>query len=77
MAQMSFEEALQKLEKIVDALENKDLTIEEALKKYETGIKLAGVCQQRLDSAKKKVEILSKNKKGQPKLEPFESFDGE
>jgi exodeoxyribonuclease VII small subunit len=65
MAEIKFEETLKKLEKIVEDLEKGDLSLDEALKKYQEGIELARVCAQRLDSAKKKVDVLVKNKKGE------------
>ena len=71
MAELKFEEALKKLEKIVDDLENGELSLDEALKKYEEGIELSRVCAQRLDNAKKKIDILTKNKKGEFDLKPL------
>jgi exodeoxyribonuclease VII small subunit len=58
MAEMKFEEALKKLEKIVSDLENGKLTLEDAVKKYEEGIKLSLICSKTLESAKRKVEVL-------------------
>ena len=69
---MKFEEALKKLEKIVEDLEKGDLTLDEALKKYQEGIELSRACSQRLESAKKKIEVISKNKKGEFELKPLE-----
>jgi len=71
MAELKFEEALKKLEKIVDDLENGDISLDEALKKYEEGIELSRACAQRLDNAKKKIDILTKNKKGEFDLKPL------
>jgi len=73
MAEMKFEEALKKLEKIVEDLENGDLSLDEALKKYQEGIELSRICMQRLESAKKKIEVLSKNKKGEFELKPLDA----
>jgi exodeoxyribonuclease VII small subunit len=64
MAEVKFEEALKKLEKIVQDLERGELTLDEALKKYQEGVELSRLCSQRLDQAKKKVDLLAKNKKG-------------
>lgn len=72
MAEIKFEEALKKLEKIVEDLENGDLSLDEALKKYQEGIELSRLCSQRLESAKKKIDILVKNKKGDFELKPFD-----
>ena len=75
MAELKFEEALKKLEKIVEDLENGDLSLDEALKKYEEGIELSRACAQRLDNAKKKIDILTKNKKGEFALKPFNELE--
>jgi exodeoxyribonuclease VII small subunit len=72
MAEIKFEEALKKLEKIVEDLERGDLSLDEALKKYQEGIELSRLCAQRLDSAKKKIDVLVKNKKGEFELRPLE-----
>ncbi|MFA5090284.1 MAG: exodeoxyribonuclease VII small subunit [Candidatus Omnitrophota bacterium] len=72
MAEIKFEEALKKMEKIVEELEKGELSLDEALKKYQDGIELARILSQRLDSAKKKIEVLSKNKKGEFELKPFD-----
>jgi exodeoxyribonuclease VII small subunit len=73
MAEVKFEEALEKLEKIVEALESGDLSLDEALKKYQEGIELSRLCSQRLESAKKKIDSLVKNKKGEFELKSFEA----
>jgi len=73
MAEIKFEDALKKLEKIVDDLEKGDLSLDEALKKYQEGIELSRVCGQRLENAKKKIDVLAKNKKGEFELRPLEA----
>jgi len=72
MAEMKFEEALKKLEKIVDDLEDGNLSLDDSLEKYEEGIRLAKMCAKKLEVAKKKVEILLKSDDGDAKLEPFD-----
>lgn len=72
MAEVKFEESLKKLEKIVEDLEKGDLSLDEALKKYQEGIELSRLCSQRLESAKKKIDILVKNKKGEFELKPLD-----
>ena len=71
MAELKFEEAIKKLEKIVEELEQGDLSLDEALKKYQEGIELSRLCSQRLESAKKKIDVLTKNKKGELELKPL------
>ena len=72
MAEIKFEESLKKLEKIVEDLEKGDLSLDEALKKYQEGIELARLCSSRLENAKKKIDVLVKNKKGEFELRPFD-----
>lgn len=72
MAELKFEDAMKKLEKIVDDLEQGDLTLDEALKKYQEGIELSRACNQRLENAKKKIEVLVKNKKGDFEIKPLD-----
>ncbi len=72
MAEIKFEDALKKLEKIVEELEKGDLSLDEALKKYQEGLELSRICSQRLDSAKKKIDVLAKNKKGEFELKPLD-----
>jgi exodeoxyribonuclease VII small subunit len=72
MSEVKFEDALKRLEKIVEELERGDLSLDEALKKYQEGLELSRTCTQRLDSAKKKIDVLAKNKKGEFELKPLE-----
>ena len=60
MAKEKFEEALERLEDIVRKMEAGDMTLEESLKAFEEGIKLARLCSRRLDEAERRVEILLK-----------------
>jgi len=72
MAEVKFEEALKKLEKIISELEGGDLSLDEAMRLYQDGVELSRACNQRLESAKKKIEVLTKNKKGEFELRPLE-----
>ena len=53
-----FEKALNELEQLVDKMEEGDLSLEESLKQFERGIALTRACQQALQSAEQKVQIL-------------------
>lgn len=72
MPKEKFEDALNKLEKIVSKLEEGDIPLEESLKLFEEGIRLSRFCNQKLDEAEKKVEILLKDKHGMMKAHPFD-----
>lgn len=69
---MKFEEALEKLEKIASALERGELSLDDSLKRYEEGVKLAQICSRRLEEAEKKVEILLTSGEGKKEKRPFE-----
>ena len=55
---LNFEDSLAKLEGIVDALEDNDVSLEESVKKFEAGIKLVKDCQKQLKEAELKVNKL-------------------
>lgn len=72
MASLTFEKALEDLEKIVDNLEKGGFSLNESLALFEKGVKLARYLREELEKAEKKVEILLKDEKGDMKKEPFE-----
>lgn len=77
MAEMKFEEALKKLEKIVEDLEGGTLSLDDSLEKYEEGIRLSKACSKKLEVARKKVEILLKSEDGSAELKPFDESEAE
>ena len=72
-ASLPFEEALKKLESIVEAMESEDLPLETLLARYEEGTRLAGICQSKLAEAELKIQQLEKNTAGELKLKPAPS----
>ena len=70
--EIKFEKALERLEKIVEDLEAGNIPLEDALKKYEEGVKLSSLCQKRLAQAEKKIEVLTRSLDGSLRKEPFE-----
>lgn len=68
---INLEKALSDLEDLVEELEGGDLPLEKAMKKFEHGIKLTRSCQDALNQAEQKVEILLKSAGG----ESLEDFD--
>ena len=70
---MPFEEALKKLEGIVEAMESDDLPLETLLAKYEEGARLVKICQEKLAEAEVKIQQLEKTATGELKLKPFET----
>lgn len=69
---LSFEKALERLEQIVDELEGGNLSLEDALKRYEEGVKFSRTCQEKLAQAEKKIEVLTRSLDGTFKKEDFE-----
>ena len=68
---IKFEEALSKLESIVEKLESGELSLEESLAVFEEGIRLSRICSKQLDGAERKIEILIKGENGQMRVENF------
>ncbi len=66
----NFESSLNELEKLVDALENGDLSLEQSLQDFERGINLTRACQSALTDAQQKVQILL-SENGKSSLEDF------
>ena len=62
---MTFEEAIKKLEKIALALENEKIDLDESLKLYEEGVKLVRYCNKLIESAERKIKVLSVNSDGE------------
>lgn len=73
MAELKFEEALKKLEAIVDDLEGGELNLDEAIKKYEEGMKLSSLCYKKLQEIQKKVEVLIKDTSGKFLTKDFDA----
>ena len=59
---ISFEEALKDLEKIVEELNNGDMELEKAITAYEKGIHLKNICEERLKNAQERIELIQNNK---------------
>ena len=66
-----FEEALQQLEAVVEAMEADDLPLETLLARYAEGAKLVKICQDKLADAELKIQQLEKSAAGDLKLKPF------
>lgn len=75
MPKERFEDALNKLEKIVSKLEEGNTSLEESLKLFEEGIRLSRFCNQKLEEAEKRVEILLKGKDGMIRSQPFDPLN--
>jgi exodeoxyribonuclease VII small subunit len=67
-----FEQALERLERIVKDLEDGDQPLEESLRLFEEGVRLTRLCASRLDEAQRKIEMLARGEQGELKVVPFE-----
>lgn len=72
MKKEKFEQALERLEVLVETLETGNLPLEETLKVFAEGMKLASFCETKLNETQKKVEMLIKNQSGQTEVVDFE-----
>jgi exodeoxyribonuclease VII small subunit len=73
VAEMSFEEALAELESIVQRLERGQLDLEASIAAYERGTLLRQHCAEKLRQAQLRVEKLTLDREGNPKLQPFDT----
>ena len=71
---LSFEQALEKLESLVDRLESGDLPLEEALSAFEQGVALTRRCAGQLDDAERRIEVLTREGDGVV-ARPFEASE--
>ena len=69
--EVSFEDALKKLESIVEAMESEDLPLEKLMAQYEEGTNLAKICHSKLAEAELKIQQLEKNAAGDLSLKPL------
>jgi len=72
VATVKFEEALARLEAIVNELERGQLPLDDSMRIFEEGMKLSKTCLKMLEDAERKVEILLKDKDGSKRSRPFE-----
>lgn len=59
---ISFEEALKDLEKIVEDLNNGDMELEKAITAYEKGMQLKNICEERLKNAQERIQLIQNKK---------------
>lgn len=72
-----FEEYLKKLEKIVQKLEESELTLDESVKAYEEGMNISKMCLEKLNETKKKIEQLVIDDENKYSTKPFSEKEGE
>ena len=75
-ADITFEDAAEKLEAIVEAMESEELPLEKLLVQYEEGTKLVKVCESKLQAAEKRITQLEENLEGELTARPV-TLEGE
>ena len=70
--ELNFESAMDRLEEIVEQMESGKMMLEELIVRYEEGMKLVKICQERLASAEQRIEIITRNNAGKPIVKDFE-----
>jgi exodeoxyribonuclease VII small subunit len=70
--ELNFEGAMERLEAIVEQMESGKMHLEDLIVRYEEGMKLVKICQERLASAEQRIEIISRNNAGKPIVKEFE-----
>jgi exodeoxyribonuclease VII small subunit len=71
-AELNFEGAMDRLEKIVEQMESGKLPLEDLIVRYEEGMNLVKICQERLANAEQKIEIIARNSAGKVVVKEFE-----
>src|SRR5205823_7675236 len=71
-AALNFETAMNRLEAIVEQMESGKLPLEDLIVRYEEGMNLVKICQERLASAEQKIEIIARDSAGKPIVKDFE-----
>jgi exodeoxyribonuclease VII small subunit len=74
---VSIEHAMERLEKLVAEMESGQLPLENLIARYEEGVKLVRLCQEKLDAAEQKIQIITRNASGPTGLEDFPSGSDE
>ena len=70
--EISFESAMERLEKIVEEMESGKMLLDDLLVRYEEGMKLVKVCQEKLAHAEQKIQIITRDHAGKPSVKDFE-----
>jgi exodeoxyribonuclease VII small subunit len=71
MSKLTFEQAFEQLEQIVQEMESGKLSLENALQKFEEGIRLSRFCSKQLEETEKKITLLIENADGSISEKPF------
>src|SRR5437667_4341487 len=75
--EMSFEAAMERLEKIVEEMESGKMLLEDLLVRYEEGMQMVKVCQERLAKTEQKIEIITRDYTGKTSVKNFEPAEAQ
>jgi exodeoxyribonuclease VII small subunit len=68
----NFENAMERLETIVEQMESGKMSLDDLIVRYEEGMKLVKICQEKLASAEQRIEMITRNHAGKPSVKEFE-----
>ncbi len=71
--ELNFESAMDRLETIVEEMESGKLPLEDLIVRYEEGMNLVKICQERLAKAEHKIEIIARDSAGKTTVKEFET----
>ena len=69
----TLEPAMQRVSEIVSSMESGDMPLEKLIESYEEGTALVKMCQEKLDAAEKRIQIIARNARGDVSLEEFDA----
>jgi exodeoxyribonuclease VII small subunit len=69
----TLETAMQRVSEIVSSMESGDMPLEKLIESYEEGTALVKMCQEKLDAAEKRIQIIARNARGEVSLEEFDA----
>lgn len=69
----TLETAMQRVSEIVSSMEGGDMPLEKLIESYEEGTALVKMCQEKLDAAEKRIQIIARNARGEVSLEEFDA----
>jgi exodeoxyribonuclease VII small subunit len=69
----TLETAMQRVSEIVSSMESGDMPLEKLIESYEEGTALVKMCQEKLDAAEKRIQVIARNARGEVSLEEFDA----
>lgn len=73
----SLEQAVERLEGLVNEMETSQLPLETLITRYEEGLRLVKLCQEKLDAAEQRIQIITRDVRGKTTLENYSTGQDE